>query len=242
MPSKSRKKIKGQARKAKAEAAITCNHGYLQSTPALCNHFMTTFFQSYTTIGKEGKMTIVRGAFLALKDAYTKWPEAINNETYLDFTKKIILNRITMFLLRNEKVSFDLARGFSAALMVIDSYNPSSFVPAGLMDERDASKWLTNVDILGGCQRSLVKFIANQIPCKCLDELYSQLQSTTPKMGICFNCHQRKKRSSMYICTGCERMQYCSKACQLAHVPIHKESCKIWQSGGYSPTHARYYG
>ena len=88
-------------------------------------------------------------------------------------------------LLKNEKASFDLAVGFAAALMVVDSYNPSSFVPAGLMDERDASKWLTKVDILNGCQRSLVNFIVKQIPCKCLDELYAQIKSKLPKMGIC---------------------------------------------------------
>ena len=154
-----------------------------------------------------------------------------------DVIKKALVSEATTSILKNEII----LTGFAAALLVIDSYNPSSFVSAGLMDERDASKWLTNVDILNGCTRSLVKFIGNQIPCKCLDELYSQLRSTTPKMGICFGCHQRKKRSSMYICTGCERITYCSKACQLQLVPNHKLTCKIWQNGGYSPTHTRYY-
>jgi len=234
MPSKSRKKIKGQARKAKAKAAIPCNHGQLQSTPALCKHFWSTFVQSYSTIGKEEQMTIVRGAFLAVKDAYNKYPEAVNNETYLQATKKVIIHEITVFLLRNENISFDLALGFTAALMVIDSYNPSSFVPAGLMDERDASKWLTNVDILNGCKRSLFKFIVNQIPCKCLDELYAQIKSTRPKIATCQECRQKKERTSMFICTGCERVQFCSKACQIAHVPNHKENCKIWQSGRFT--------
>jgi len=113
--------------------------------------------------------------------------------------------------------------------MIIDSYVPSSPIPSGDLDDRDAKVWLRNLDILGGCQRSLVKHFVNSSSCNCLDEIYSQMKSTTPKMGHCFRCKQTKERSELFICTGCERMQYCSKACQLAHVPNHKDLCKQWQ-------------
>jgi len=117
---------------------------------------------------------------------------------------------------------------------LIDSYNPLSPIPYGNFDQRDAKKMVRSMDILNGCQRSLVKFFVDQIPCKCLDELYTQVKSTTPKIGSCRNCRQIKLRSSLYICTGCERIQYCSRACQLADVSQHKDSCKAWQTGNFN--------
>ena len=121
--------------------------------------------------------------------------------------------------------SHDIPLGFTVVLMLIDSYAPSSPVPQGF-DQRDAKIWLSNLDILNGCYRSLVKYYMNQTPCSCLDDLYSQLQATMPKMGACTNCKQTKERTNLFICTGCERITYCSKLCQVAHVSIHKEYCK----------------
>ena len=117
--------------------------------------------------------------------------------------------------------------------MMIDSYAPSSPIPCGSFDEKDAKEWMTNMDVSNGCQRSLVKYFMKQIPCKCLDNLYAKVKSTTPKMAVCPGCQQKKPRKSMFICTACERVQYCSKECQMAHVPRHKENCKRVQAGDY---------
>ena len=117
----------------------------------------------------------------------------------------------------------------AATLMFIDSYDPSSPVSAGTLDSRDAKVWLKQGDILNGCKRSLVKYFVSLTPCSCLDELYSQVRSTTPKVSDCMGCRKRTERSKVYICTGCERAMYCSKACQIAHVPRHKRGCKRHQ-------------
>lgn len=136
-------------------------------------------------------------------------------------------------LLRGE-TSRQFAHGCAAALMAIDSYSPLSDVPLCRLDERDAKVLMRNMDIMNGCYHSLVKFYVNRIPCNCLDDLYAKIRSTTPKMGVCPNCKHTNERNSMFTCTGCERVQYCSKTCQLEHVPLHKENCKIWQSGKFT--------
>ena len=271
MPSKSRKKMKGQARKAKAKAAAAnneannscqqlrrrhvmdsigrdgtmqtqpstciCNHGLIQTTNESIVNFIVNFFNLFiknilrlTTPGSTAKLTAD-----ALSEAYNKFPEAVNNESNRDIIKNNMISTGVSYLLgelgSNEpSTSAVMARSCAAVLMFIDSYVPSTPVRAGNLDDRDAKVWLRNLDILGGCQRSLVKYFVKQMPCNCLDDIYSQLRSTTPKMANCQNCRLFKEKTNMFICTGCERYTYCSKACQIAHVPKHKEYCKRMQS------------
>ena len=259
MPSKSRKKMKGQARKAKANnknatknmrhvfadgrgastIQITnhngslCYHGQANKTPDICVQFITTFFNLYVEKIFDNNISIDRVDNVndALKITCNKYPEVVNNENNLDVVKKGIVSNGVSYLLGRKKRShyLELFLGCAMALMYIDTYAPTSRVSAGLLSTRNAKDYVTNVDILNGCQRSLVKYFVKQIPCKCLDELYSQVKKVTPKTGICANCKETKARSSLYICTGCERIQYCSRACQMANVSEHKTSCKYFQ-------------
>ena len=254
MPSKSRKKIKGQLRKAnKATKAVAadiaannseqhvnvrgrslvhlpsycssfCYHGQAKHTSDVCVQFITSFFHSYECI------TTPQHVKNALKAAYDEFPEAANSNTNRDILKKsLVSNGASALLGMCGTHNAEIAYGCAAALMYIDSYTPSYPVPSGNLDQRDAKMLMTNVDILNGCSRSLVKFFVNQIPCNCLDESYAKVKTTIPKKGMCANCKQMKVRSSLYICTGCERSQFCSKACQIAHVPEHKKYCKRMQ-------------
>ena len=277
MPSKSRKKIKGQARKAKAAASkakqqttttavnnnnaqqqqqqqqqlqydifndgtvistlsqvyttLTCTHGECRDIkcPDVVNSFLKEFYGVFFNTDN----TLLKKR--ALDTAYNKYPEAVTNEQNLEIVKKNIIQNATSSLLKDKYNPHPMTMvdmiGYAATLMSIDSYDPSSHIKPGSFDQRDAKTFLRNLDITNGCERSLVKFFVNQIPCNCLDELYAQLKSRTKKMGMCSNCRQMKERSSLFICTGCERIQFCSKTCQLAFVPCHKEHCKVWQSG-----------
>lgn len=196
-----------------------CTHGAVL-LPDVCIQFMTSFFKSFTVDINLHKIKS------ALKDASDKFPDAVNNDTNREiFKKTLVCNGVLSLLQTRWADSF----GCAAAFMYIDSYASSSLMSPGVIDQRDAKVLMTNLDIISGCRRSLVKFYVNRIPCKCLDELYSRVRSTTTKMGICSNCKETKARSSLYLCTGCERIDYCSKACQLADVPNHKKFCKGWQ-------------
>jgi len=242
--------MKGQARKAKANKDGSknnmlqivnipssafdnnnslCDHGQ-ETLSDVCAEFITTFFRSYLETVLVMK-TLVSSVNNALLEACTKHPEVIANENYLDMVKTSIVSNGTSYLLQQSLGPSHLPLACAVALMFIDSYSPTSSFPSGTIDYRNANTYLRNFDILNGCRRSLVKYYVNQTPCKCLDEMYAKERSTTPKMAACPCCKETKERKSMFICTGCERMQYCSKSCQLEHVSIHKDVCKRIQAG-----------
>lgn len=43
------------------------------------------------------------------------------------------------------------------------------------------------------------------------------------KLNLCWTC---EKRSKLKLCTGCYRLRYCSRKCQIDDYPEHKEDCK----------------
>lgn len=257
MPSKSRKKIKGQLRKSKNvkktgvvkasdiqgswvpapfNNVIVCSHGQPTNVPDVCSRFINSFFKSFFRGNYERSRssevnlgTLIDATQTPLSTACVEFPEAINIDTNLEIVKKNIICNGTTYLLGQYLGPPYMSLVCVVALEFIDTYTPSSPIHAGNFDGRDAKKYLRVMDIINGCQHSLVKYFMNQIPCKCLGEKYSQLRSTTPKMAACVGCKQRKERKRMYICTGCERVQYCSTACQSADVPNHKEFCKEFQ-------------
>ena len=227
MPSKSRKKMKGQARKARAKAAAAnntasnvtnrigsgdtslqslpntslCYHGLIKTNNTIMN-VITIFFDiiiDNTSILNTPGASVTLTAD-ALSEAYNKFPQALNNKNNREIIKKNFISTGVSYLLgmlgpesQNPDTSAGMTRSCAAALMMIDSYDPSCPVPSGNLDDRDAMLMLRNLDIVDGCQRSLVKFFVNHSSCNCLDELYAQVKSTMPKMGLCSNCKESKE-------------------------------------------------
>ena len=225
--------MKGQARKAKARTTAlftwsfnnNCKHGQTDEAAGLCIHFVDTFFLSFEKkLGaKRTVYAIGTSSASAIEAAYNKYPEAVLNDEHRAIVKKSIIGHGAAYVLDNSQIK---ALGCAAASMVIDSYDPTTITIPGRLDDQDPKVYLRNADILHGCKRSLIKYFVNQIPCNCLDELYSKVKSTMPKIGSCKGCRKEIARSELYICTGCERTTYCSKACQVSHVPEHKEYCR----------------
>ena len=199
--------------------------------PTVCVQFITAFYKSVIQLSNTGEANLTLRGSDALQIAFKKFPEAATNENYREIIKKNMISNGVASLLGP---SWYMALSCAAAIMAIDSYDPLNPIPPGNLDERDAKYYLKCMDIICGCHHSLVKYFVNQIPCKCLDELYSQDKANHPKISACMNCKVRGERREMFVCTGCERTIYCSKACQIEYVPNHKEKCKVWQNGGYT--------
>jgi len=124
----SRKRSKGQARKAKAKANanIVCYHGTQSKDclPLLSVKFIKAFLRSLQSFAVSTHYSVVQGANLAVKSAHAQFPEALNNEMHRDVIKKALISEATSILNDNEKAV--IVTGFAAALMVVDSYNLSS--------------------------------------------------------------------------------------------------------------------
>lgn len=79
---------------------------------------------------------------------------------------------------------------------------------------------------LGKCDddHTLVKYLRRRIPCSCLDEVYKEVKSIT-RTGVCFTCESVVERSKMSSCARCGNANYCSRVCQKADWPNHKDEC-----------------
>ena len=91
--------------------------------------------------------------------------------------------------------------------------------------------WGKISELCYGDEHTLVSFFRKRIPCNCLDSKYEEVKSIK-KIGICCNtsCSPPDKikktvRSTMFYCTQCRNANYCSRECQVAHWPTHKQFC-----------------
>jgi hypothetical protein len=79
-----------------------------------------------------------------------------------------------------------------------------------------------------GTNRGLVIFLANQIPCSCLDN-DKKIAKQAPKTGRCNYCHSPDLKVELKKCSQCKISQYCSKDCQVADWKRgHKKDCKVF--------------
>ena len=91
--------------------------------------------------------------------------------------------------------------------------------------------WTKMSELCVGDEHTIVSFFRKRIPCKCLDSKHEEVKSIK-KIGICHNSNcslpdNFALRSKMLCCTQCRNANYCSRECQVAHWPVHKEFCII---------------
>ena len=77
---------------------------------------------------------------------------------------------------------------------------------------------------------TLVRYLQKRIRCSCLDAKYEEVKGIK-KIGWCCNPDCKipdrvTERSTMLYCTKCRSINYCSRECQKAHWPPHKEQCE----------------
>ena len=89
----------------------------------------------------------------------------------------------------------------------------------------DRRAYKMNFKFLGGNRRDTVKFVTKRLPCACLKKLHSATRKKLAKVGACNGCAKQFPRSQLNICTGCRIEEYCSKECQTARWPYHKQGC-----------------
>mmetsp|Transcript_38709 Transcript_38709/g.43583 ORF Transcript_38709/g.43583 Transcript_38709/m.43583 type:complete len:118 (+) Transcript_38709:1-354(+) len=85
-------------------------------------------------------------------------------------------------------------------------------------------------------ERGIIKCLAREIPCNCMDSEKVKAREMD-KTNPCRGCHNHFHKTSLFFCSGCQSVQYCSKACQVDAWPNHRDSCKTKQELGKMSLH-----
>jgi len=205
----------------KVKEKENCTHGYNPSMfqKEFSEDYFKIYFEEFYASTRRGdfglhnKLDRLTDGFRAARAKYAK---ELNRDANLESIKSYSLAEGTKFILDG---NCDDAR-LCAAL---------AFYMKVLLTDFTACNAEKLLELSYADEHTLVKFFKKQIPCTCLDEKYKEVK-ISPKMGICSNRQcplpgRSEVRSSMLCCTGCRKVNYCSRECQEVDWPHHKNVC-----------------
>jgi len=144
-----------------------------------------------------------------------------NDATKLKFISSYFVWRATDLLLKHEH---NTARFCAANASYFEQY-------AAIASEQASTVRITKYNELSDAdEHTLVSFLKHRITCSCLDKKHKEVKSIK-KMGKCCNAlcslsNKQVERSAIMHCTRCRCAYYCSRDCQVADWPNHKDSCR----------------
>jgi hypothetical protein len=233
----SRKKARGQARKARQKIRDCIHHtapnGCTIADTRLCFGLMGSF------VSRIDSHFIERPLFRGLihissnnKDFFEDIVRFYDNEyTKLNDIQKDLFRSMVAAsgaygCLANAKDE-DLNHVIGIAILLKHIEVMDRF--GGELSSGVSREMLNAIADLYQCPRETVKFFHHRIPCDCLKELYHHLKETTKRTTLCFNCRKLGDRKEIYECSDCKAAVYCSRECAKAHYAEHKELCEICQ-------------
>jgi len=241
MPASSRKRNKGKERKAKKEENMRvtahefwsgfcintgCNHGHalVISDDHPVSNFMDQFY-----INLHCDFTSLRQHLGKIFKSHTQiW----NAESYRKLVIDILIRIGTNLLLKDEEIDenpFMTTYGgtliIAQSIMVLEHFDDANDIDSVIDKRLVISKWRDINDVSGSTKRDLLKFFRKRTSCKCLKKLHLEARKKEPKMGECWYCEEKSKRTLLCVCSRCRIYQYCSRECQVADWDNHKEVC-----------------
>jgi hypothetical protein len=211
---------KEQDKKVAAKHVNECKHGFVANEDhCIISDFAITYITGYNSVGPEA--ILAERLIAAEKATAEKYPEVWGDPSKL---KQVV----SYFIFRGTRAVLDgnvnNARCYAAIACYFEEHNAVYLQKTKFT--HDPTKPL---ELFSADEHTLVKYLRKNIPCKCLDKKYKEVKSIT-KMGVCFNpkCSipdKRVERRKMLYCTRCCVVNYCSRECQEAAWPEHKELC-----------------
>lgn len=234
MPS-SRKKKKGQARKAKMiedeaalreeERAKTCLHGCPPMDAAQgqqCVDFVGAYRNANFPTQQCSASTGVDKAVCA---TFNSHPHVWNDDNARETIKRFIVGSVTKRLQSDHGVSDNMIWRHQIDSYCVMNLEGSIRSEANGVIRGDSESLRELRNVASGCERSLLRFYRKRIPCTCLDDMSSEAKKL-PKMGVCNYCRESKEYKSLMDCSLCKQSHYCSRTCQELHWMEHKSLCK----------------
>ena len=228
----SRKRAQGRARRARAAAppgggrADICWHGFASrhSLKPTQRQVIDTFAKEFNNLWSERSHFMVN-VTRAMNEILEKHPEIFSSEESRTLIHSFMVSSGTEALLQHVNENGYWLRKAQIHACMLLSLEGCDFTKEEPFNPFDLDFQIKHRNVLERCKRSLVKFYRKRLLCSCLDELYAEVKPQ-PKTGFCQHCKQRFERRALKDCTGCNKVQYCSKECQKAAWPYHKKYCK----------------
>jgi len=196
-----------------------CYHGF-EKMDNLCSEFVVAFSDAVHDAGKRGLPECLIAAEDATKDKFAVvWKDSAKLKSAMSY----LLYHGTQHVLDG---NYDYARKCAACARYFEQY-----IAAELHQTQAIMHWQKIKEMsIEGDTHTLVKLFRKRIPCVCLNKKYDEVKTIT-KMGVCFNlqCNNNSglvERSKTMYCSRCRCVAYCSRECQKAHWPMHREDCE----------------
>lgn len=226
MPS-SRKRRAGKARRIAAANAPPrirpdCTHG-CPPPPPDDSHIM---FQCWEMVRKELEAPGNSCAIKLMEMALRAHGPIFHTPTLQTTFRQLLVAKGTSLLLTDlaSKVTTEGPSCIASLVLIMDDYDKERGVFQ--TGDRNLSTMQKIRDLYDGDQcHALIRFYANNIPCKCLQQ-QDAAAKTESKRACCFHCNMVRERRLLHLCTGCKYNLYCSVECQRADWPMHKDDCK----------------
>eukprot|EP00986_Skeletonema_menzelii_P009043 scaffold4012_cov127-Skeletonema_menzelii.AAC.5 len=205
-----------------------CHHGYVPGEyHFIIEGFSETFLSGFESLHGEDcplEGFYLEGFYAAYKATYDKYPELWTDSSKLKLVVSLFLCQGTEHVLRL-RGNLRSARFFAFLACHLEDYMALCMEGKGIVACDTAKLY----ELLHTDEHTLVKYLRKNIPCSCLDEKYKEVKAVT-KMGFCWNetCslpNRMAKRSTMLCCDRCRKVNYCSRECQKAAWPGHKQKC-----------------
>ena len=222
-----REELEAAARNDEVNNSQNCKHGFVL-VPSC--HLCLAFMQSYAN-----EFEAAPGFDDAFECSYeetkTKFAEVWNDPDKIQWVASRFITRGTNLILEGDyhaaACNAMLTSFFEqwAAIVIHESETQAS---CGWDNFRALCDWAKMCELWQGDEHTLVSFFKKRIPCKCLDDKYKGVKSIK-KIGFCHNedCLKKTIRCEMLSCTQCRKANYCSRECQAAHWPTHKQLCIV---------------
>ena len=237
MPPSSRKRNKGKERKAKREAdkeenerlvahrfwrafcgSNQCNHGRDVMIPD--DHPVSRFMDQFYINLIHNSMKVIEN----LKEIFKSHRHIWNNESYRKLVIDMLIHIGTNMLLREDS-PLSWPSCVAQSIIALEHYDGSDDIGLVINKRVVMSKWRDIKSDSGSSRRDCLKFYRKRTSCKCLKKIHLEARKTIPKVGFCWHCKDEMERVALSLCSRCMIEQYCSRECQVAAWPKHKEDC-----------------
>ena len=173
-----------------------------------------------------------------VKKSFTNHSYVWNDTDHRKMARNILLSIGTNIILKGGSVcaAQELANAVSLLEKFVCVDDDSEIIATST--DKDCSVNLTVCsaaptirDLVGGKDRTVIRFFHKRISCDCLKVKYAQSKRLSQKVGVCNSCAKSFDLESLKVCGVCRIGQYCCVECQSQAWKDHKNECKFFNLG-----------